>query len=75
MEIHAKFVIQPVAERDVEDGIYVAGTTNFPDGMKSEVVLGRKQAEQNIFIKGGRFRAAPLCPEAEESYLFRLLLI
>jgi hypothetical protein len=60
----AKFTIQPVAERDHEGGIYVAGTTNFPNGMKLEVVLGLKQAEENIFVNGGKFRAGPLYPEA-----------
>lgn len=63
----AKFLIQPVAERDPEGGIYVSGTTNFPDGMKLEIVLGLKQAEENIFVDGGKFRTGLLFPEAAVS--------
>ena len=56
----AEFMINPVAERGEQGGIYISGTTNFPDEMKMWVVLGPKKAQQNAFVHGGIFRSGPL---------------
>jgi hypothetical protein len=53
-------LLKPVAERGLEGEIYISGTTNFPDGMKMWVVLGPKKAQQDAFVRGGRFRSGPL---------------
>ena len=58
--IPAEFLLKPVAERGLEGEIYISGTTNFPDGMKMWVVLGPKKAQQDAFVRGGRFRSGPL---------------
>jgi hypothetical protein len=52
--------LAPVAERGPEGEIYVSGTTNFPDGMKMWVILGPKKAQQDVFVRGGKFRSGPL---------------
>lgn len=56
----AEFSLKPVAERGTEGEIYISGTTNFPDGMKMWVVVGRKKAQQDAFVRDGKFRSAPL---------------
>jgi hypothetical protein len=56
----AKFSITPVAERGPEGEIYISGSTNFPDGMKMWIVLGPKKAQQEAFVRNGRFRSGPL---------------
>ena len=58
--IPAEFTLKPVAERGSHGEIYISGTTNFPDGMKMEVLLGPKKAPQDAFVQGGRFRSGPL---------------
>lgn len=58
--VPAEFLLKPVAERGLEGEIYISGTTNFPDGMKMWVVLGPKKAQQDAFVRGGRFRSGPL---------------
>jgi hypothetical protein len=50
------FEIKAVAERGESGKIYIAGTTNFPDGMKMWVELGAGKAREAVFVKGGRFR-------------------
>jgi len=55
----AEFFLKPVAERGPEGDIYISGTTNFPDGMKMWVILGRKKAQQDAFVRGGQFRSGP----------------
>jgi hypothetical protein len=59
--IPAEFLLKPIAERGLEGEIYISGTTNFPDGMKMWVILGPKKAQQDAFVRGGRFRSGPLC--------------
>jgi len=46
--------------------VYTSGTTNLPDGMKMWVTLGRNkaEAEEDSFIRGGRFRSGPLYAKA-----------
>lgn len=51
-----RFEIKPVAERGRGGEIYIAGTTNFPDGMKMWVELGPGKARETVFVRGGRFR-------------------
>jgi hypothetical protein len=56
----AEFFITPVAERGPDGEIYISGTTNFPDGMKMWIVVGPKKAQQEAFVRNGRFRSGPL---------------
>lgn len=58
--IPAEFSLKPVAERGPAGEIYISGTTNFPDGMKMWVIVGPKKAQQDAFVRGGRFRSGPL---------------
>ncbi len=60
----AEFFLKPVAERGPEGEIYISGTTNLPDGLKMWVILGPKKAQQDAFVKGGRFRSGALYPKA-----------
>ena len=55
-----EFTLAPVAERGSEGEIYISGTTNLPDGMKMWVILGPKKAQQDVFVRGGKFRSGPL---------------
>jgi hypothetical protein len=58
--IPAEFTLAPVAERGPNGEIYISGATNFPEGMKMWVILGPKKAQQDAFVRGGRFRSGPL---------------
>jgi len=55
----AEFSLEPAAERGPQGEIYVSGTTNFPDGMKMWVDVGRKKARQDAFVREGKFRSGP----------------
>lgn len=59
----AEFSINPVAERGLEGEIYISGTTNFPDGMKMQLVLGPEGAAQDAFVRGASFRSGALYPD------------
>jgi hypothetical protein len=56
------FTISPVAERGPGGEIYITGTANFPEGTKMWVVLGPKRAQQDAFVRGGKFRSGALYP-------------
>jgi hypothetical protein len=54
-----EFSLKPIAERGSQGEIYISGTTNFPDGMKMWVDVGRKKVRQDAFVRGGRLRSGP----------------
>src|SRR5437879_4833186 len=60
----AEVFLKPVAERGHEGEVYISGTTNLPDGMKMWVTLGRKKAQADAFVSGGRFRSGALYANA-----------